>query len=396
MNLFALSDEALIKLAKDHSTPFFVYDAATARRNFQRLRAALPQRVRLAYAVKANPHHELLTLFASLGASFDCASIGELERVAALDTGPGRIYFTGPGKRQIELERACTLNARIQAEGWEDLERLDRIARGPLNVNLRVHPAGGVEESNQIIGGSGPSAFGIDEEDLEEILLRAEGLKKVRIRGLHVFAASNELDASRLLATHAMVLALGHRMQDALGVPLEQIDLGGGLGVPYTARFDPLDVEELGRGLESLLADASWFKGELILEPGRYLAAECGLYLVRVVRSKRSRGTRFLILEAGVNHLLRPLLTGQDFPIRAVGASGALSPATLAGPLCTSLDRLGTTELPDLEPGALLAFGVCGAYGKTEAMTQFLSHPEATEVWFDGSGPAQPANLTRS
>ena len=118
-----------------------------------------------------------------------------------------------------------------------------------------------------------------------------------------------------------------------------------------------------------------------MLEPGRFLAAPCGVYLSRVVRVKESRGVRFAILEGGVNHLLRPLLTGQPFPVKAVGGTGPSRPATLAGPLCTSLDRLGEVDLPELAPGALLAFGTVGAYGFTEAMAPFLSHPVPEEVW---------------
>jgi diaminopimelate decarboxylase len=248
-------------------------------------------------------------------------------------------------------------------------------------VNLRVHPAAGILESSPIIGGTGPSAFGVDEEDLPALLERAAGLQHVVIRGLHVFAASNERDASRLLATHAHVMGMAHRLQVALGVSLEQVDLGGGLGVPYSADETPLDVAALGRGLGELLVANPWFTGELVLEPGRFLAAPCGVYLTRVTRVKESRGVRFAILEGGVNHLLRPLLTGQPFPTRAVGNVGPLRPATLAGPLCTSLDRLGDVELPDLEPGSVLALGMAGAYGFTEAMTPFLSHPAPREVW---------------
>jgi diaminopimelate decarboxylase len=139
-------------------------------------------------------------------------------------------------------------------------------------------------------------------------------------------------------------------------------------------------VEALGRGLGDLLRANPWFQGELILEPGRFLSGPCGVYLARVTRVKRSRGVRFVILEGGVNHLLRPLLTGQPFPVRAVGARGALAPATLAGPLCTSLDRLGDVDLPEVEPGNLLALGMTGAYGFTEAMAPFLSHPVPRET----------------
>jgi diaminopimelate decarboxylase len=329
--------------------------------------------------MKANPHPALVRLFADLGASIDCASGGELAR--AQEAAPGRLFYAGPGKRTAELELALRLGVRVQAEGWEDLERLDRLAEGPVAVNLRVHPQAGISEGSRLIGGTGPSAFGVDEEDLPRLLDRAARLRHVTIRGLHVFAASNELDARRLLATHRHVLELGRGFQAALGAPLEQIDLGGGLGVPYRPEDAPLDAETLGAGLHELLEANPWFQGELILEPGRYLAAPCGVYLTRVTRVKESRGVRFAILEGGVNHLLRPLLTGQPFPTRACGAEGPLRPATLAGPLCTSLDRLGDVDLPNLEPGSLLALGMTGAYGFTEAMAPFLSHPVPREVW---------------
>ncbi|MEZ6019162.1 MAG: type III PLP-dependent enzyme [Planctomycetota bacterium] len=359
-----------------------MYDAATARAGYQRLRAALPERATIAFAVKSNPFPPLLELFAGLGASFDCASIGELERVAALGLAGGRVYMTGPGKRAIELRRAYEMGARVQCEGFEDLARLDAMVTGELRVNLRVHPSSGIEEGSRIIGGAGPSVFGIDEEFLPETLERARGLKHVRIRGLHVFAASNERRAERLLATYAVVFDLARRMQEALGEPLEHIDLGGGLGIPYSAGEAPLDVERLGAGLAALLEANPWFTGRAILEPGRFLSGPCGTYLARVIRTKASRGTDFAILEGGVNHLLRPALIGQPFPTHAVHKSGPARRYTLAGPLCTSLDRLGEVDLPDLASGDLLAFGACGAYGATEAMTGFLSHPPAKEILY--------------
>lgn len=381
MSLWPFDDQECIALAAQHGTPLFAYRASVAEAGYRALRAALPDRVRIAYAVKANAHPELLRCFAALGASFDCASIGELRRVEALGLGAGRTFYAGPGKRLEELVLAISMGVRIQAEGWEDLQRLDRLAIGELAVNLRVHPAGGASESNRIIGGVGPSAFGVDEEDVPALLEKAKGLRRVKIRGLHVFAASNQRNAKALLATHAMVLEMGQRFTEAFGLQLEQIDLGGGLGVPYAAEEAPLDLAVFGRGLEDLLRANAWFQGELILEPGRFLAARCGLYLARVTRVKESRGTRFAILEGGINHLIRPLLTEQPFPVKAVMKTGPARPATLAGPLCTSLDRLGEVELPELDPGDLLAFGTTGAYGFTEAMTHFLSHPVPPEIW---------------
>lgn len=402
--LFAFDDETARRLSQEHATPLFAYHAPTARRCYRRLRGALPERVRIAYAVKSNPHRRLLAELGNLGASFDCASEGELRRVIELGPAPGRLLFAGPGKRTAELRMALEAGARIQAEGWEDLERLDRLAEQPVSVNLRIHPRGGVEEDRKILGGVGPSAFGIDEEDLDDVLERAAALEHVRIRGVHVFAATNQRAVDKLLGTYRMVFGLARRVADAVGdAPLEQIDLGGGLGVAYGPEQPGLDIFALGEGLTELIAEEAWFRGEVILEPGRLLSAPCGVYLARVVRVKRSRGVTFAILEGGINHLMRPFLTDEAFPVRAVGKSpspAATSDAgdepvveaepdtslvryTLAGPLCTSLDRLGEVDLPELAPGDLLAFGTTGGYGFTEGMTHFLSHPVPPEIWVE-------------
>lgn len=378
--LFAFSDPALQELAARHGTPMFAYSSEALTKSYSALRSALPAAATIAYAVKANPNREVLAHLANLGASFDCASIGELERVFQLGVGGDRMFFAGPGKRAPELSFAVEHGVRIQAEGIEDLTRIDSLATKPVSVNLRVHPSGGVLERDRIIGGAGPSAFGIDEEDVPAVLHAATRLPQVRVRGLHVFAASNELDAERLLATHRMVFGMARRLAVEHQVPIEMVDVGGGLGVRYTENCPTLDVEHLGRGIGRLLEEFADVTSRVVLEPGRYLAAPCGVYLARVVRMKTSRGVRFAILEGGANHLLRPALIGDPFPTRVVGKDGELSPVTLAGPLCTSLDRLGDVLLPPLEAGDLVAFGMTGAYGFTEAMTHFLSHPVPPEI----------------
>lgn len=382
-SLQPFDDATCHHLADTHGTPCFAYSGAVAAKQFSSLRNVLPARVRLAYAVKANPHPDLLACFAALGASFDCASIGELTRVEALRLPPGRTFFAGPGKRTEELRKAVAMGVRVQAEGFEDLARLDTLVDRETPVNLRVHPAFDLDEGTRIIGGSGPSAFGVDEEEVPAVVQKAAALRHVRIRGLHVFAASNQRDAAKLLAIHGAVLALAQRLHEAHGLVFEQIDLGGGLGIPYATVEAPLDHAALGHGLAALLARHPWFTGELILEPGRFLAGPCGTYLARVVRTKESRGTRFAILEGGINHLIRPLLTGQPFPVKAVGKGEGAVPYTLAGPLCTSLDRLGEVRLPELAAGDLLAFGSTGAYGLNEGMTHFLSHPVPPEIWVE-------------
>jgi len=311
---------------------------------------------------------------------------------------PGaRVLFAGPGKARGEIERALELGARIEVDGIEDLAIIDALLRerpefsppkGPLPVSLRVHPApktaGGFAEAAGIIGGTAPSAFGVDEEKLGEFIASAASFPRVAIRGLQVFASSNERGAERLLASHGAALAIARELGELSGEALDLVDLGGGLGIPYAEGQEELDVEALGKGLVRVLAENPWFRGELLLEPGRWLSGPCGVYLARVLRVKESRGKRFAVLEGGINHLLRPLLTGEPFPVAAVGKAGPLYPQILAGPLCSSLDRLGEVELPELEAGDLLVFGQAGAYGFTEAMTHFLSHEPAAERLFEG------------
>lgn len=406
--LFAFDDDRLRQLA-GRRTPAFCYDLDEARQRYRRLRAALPPRVHAAYAVKSNPGMPLLRALADEGASFDCASAGEVRAAnrALLaaggtadrrhPTGHARVFLAGPGKSDQDLRVGLEAGARIQVDGLEDLQWLQHHWDGPgrLPVSLRVHPGSGIQETNPIIGGAGPSAFGVDEEDVDALLQAAADLDKVQITGLQVFAASNELNADTLLANHRVAFEIGRSLQSALGVELDLIDLGGGLGVPYAEEENELDLSALGAGLADLLAEHSWFTGQVVLEPGRWLSAPTGVYLTTVTRIKRSRGVAFAVLAGGINHLLRPLLTGQNFPVRRVAHAGADPSAeategatdterfTLAGPLCTSLDRLGEVDLPaDLGPGDVLAFGQAGAYASTQAMTHFLSHPAPAEHWW--------------
>ncbi len=386
MSLYAFSEQEALELLERHPTPFFAYRLDLARERFLELRSLLPPRVELAYAVKANPGQPLLKLFSHLGSSFDCASAGELKALKEAGGCSSLILFAGPGKSDADLRAALAARARIQADGIEDVERLDSLLAKegrdePLAVNLRVHPASGIDEGSPIIGGSGPSAFGVDEEDVADFLKEAAPYARVRIAGLQVFASSNERNAQRLLSNHAKAMEIGRRLTEGFGLRLEYIDLGGGLGIPYAEAETPLDIRALSEGLAVLLEGNPWFSGRLVLEPGRWLAGPCGVYLSKVLRTKNSRGSDFAILAGGINHLLRPLLTGQAFPCTALSLRGTGRDYILAGPLCTSLDRIGLAKVPRLKAGDALMFGQAGAYGRTEAMGEFLSHPKPAEYW---------------
>jgi diaminopimelate decarboxylase len=398
-SLFAFSEAEAWTVAGRLGTPCFAYRLDLARERYDALRAVLPERAILAYAIKANPGAKLVSAFAAKGAYFDCASIGELELARDVLVPGTRVLLAGPGKSRSELRAALAMGARIQADGIEDLERLDAMLEAaggpesglasPLSISLRVQPGSGISEASPIIGGSAPSAFGVDEEDLTAFLKEASRFPGVRIAGLQIFAASNERRAERLLENHRAAFAICERFQRETGSPVDLVDLGGGLGIAYAEGESELDIAAFGAGLGDLIDANPWFSGRVVVEPGRWLAGPCGVYLARVVRTKTSRGERFAILEGGLNHLMRPLLTGQSFPTLALRESGGTPSAarvatTLAGPLCTSIDRLGAALLPPLEAGDLIMFGQAGAYGFTEAMTAFLGHPAAAEHWLEG------------
>lgn len=396
MSLFAFSEDEALAVASARALPCFAYRLDMARERYAKLRAALPERAILAYAVKANPGRPLVSAFSALGSSFDSASIGELKLLASLSVSGSRILFAGPGKSAEELELALAMGVRIEVDGIEDLERIEEllnrraaaseekaVTATATAVSLRIHPATGVTEGSRIIGGSGPSAFGVDEEELPSFLREAARFKRVRITGLQVFAASNEKKVERLLQNHRAAFAIGKALQTELGLALDLIDLGGGLGIPYAKGEEELDIGAFGSGLGELIAENAWFSGRVVVEPGRYLAGPEGVYLARVIRTKASRGTNFAVLEGGLNHLLRPILTGSPFPAIAPGVQGELRATSLAGPLCTSLDRLGDVPLPPLKAGDLVMLGQAGAYGFTESMAPFLSHPVAAEYWYE-------------
>jgi diaminopimelate decarboxylase len=381
MKLWAFSDEDLKSILRSRKEPCFLYRQETLQRSWQQLRQAFGPRVILAYAVKANPFPPLLAALAQWGASFDCASAGELQAVAPFALNR-QCFFTGPAKSEEEIRLALSLGLRLHVESQEDLVQFARHAGAEVRCGLRIHPASCAFDEKQLIGGDQASAFGIDEEQVPAFMAKWRSYAE-RIDGLHVFTSSNQLQAEKLLDHYAGVFALGEKFSRDYRLHLNWLDMGGGLGVPYRSEDKTLDLNTLANGLHGLLNDNAWFTGQIVLEPGRWLSAPCGVYANPVRCVKSSRDQRFVICAGGINHLMRPLLTGQAFPVRLLGQDGPTKDSyVLAGPLCTALDRLGVVQLPNTpRPGDWLIFGMCGAYGWSEAMPHFLSHAPAEQIW---------------
>jgi diaminopimelate decarboxylase len=401
----ALAGSVLQRAAVRFGTPLYVYDFDVVERQVFRLRRALGPRFTLAYAVKANPSLGVLHFLGKFGLSADVASRGELAAARRAGFPPSRILSTGPAKTDADLEALVRARVSIiHAEGEWELERLEEIGarlRRRIPVGLRLNPPWGIAEKKVIIGGPGAKKFGLDLRSAERVLRRWKRRSGSRgawphldLCGFQVFNASNVLDAALLVENTGRVLSLALSLSKKYDVPLRSVDFGGGFGVPYADSEEPLDLEILRKGLEAVARNASreprLAHARLVFEPGRFLVAESGTYVVRVLGSKKSLGVAYVLVDGGVHHFLRPALFETSHRARLIpeeqnGRDASSSPSkkifVLTGPLCTSLDVLHPgARLPMPRRGDLLAFETAGAYGYTESMPLFLSHEWPSEV----------------
>lgn len=382
------------QLAERFGTPLYVYDLGVIDRQVAALRAALPAGFDLAYAVKANPALAIVAHLGRLGLGADVASGGELETVRRAGIEPSRVVFTGPGKRDEELARAVEVGVRaITVESPGELERLERLAaaagrRVPILLRSAVSDAARLERV-RLVGDDGAGKFGMDLDDLRSSARAAVRSPHLELLGVHAFGASNVLDASAVAAHVAATIDLGAELARAEGFPLRLVDAGGGLGIPYEPHEESLDLVGLGARLRAiaarLLDDPVTRETRVLFEPGRFLVGPAGAYLARVVDRKSVNGTAVVVLDGGVHHVLRPALVGQEHRVRPVagrGVSGSKQwPVTVAGPLCSGLDVLASAAVMVVpEPGDLVAVLDVGAYGFTESMPFFLSHPIPAEI----------------
>jgi diaminopimelate decarboxylase len=384
-------------LAARFGTPFYVYDLDVIDRQVGALRVALPENVDVAYAVKANPALAIVAHLGGLGLGADVASGGELATALRAGIPADRIVVTGPGKRDAELRAAVAARVRaITVESPGELDRLDRVAAGtgrrvPVLLRASVGEAASLERV-RLVGDDGAGKFGMDEPDLRAAARAAARSPHLELLGIHRFGASNVLDAGRLAAHVSETVELARSVTDQAAVPLRLVDAGGGLGIPYEIHEESLDLAGLAQRLGVLAAGWATIPGlrdlRLLIEPGRYLVGAAGAYVARVVDRKRVGEAQVAILDGGVHHLLRPALVGQEHRVRVLGqAPGAARswPVTIAGPLCSGLDVFtANATLPAPAVGDLVAVLDAGAYGFTESMPFFLSHPIPAEVAIRG------------
>ncbi len=378
-------------LAERYGTPLFVYDAGAIARRTADLKTALPEALALHYAIKANPMPQLVKLMAGLVDGMDVASAGELQ--LALDAGvPAQhISFAGPGKRDPELDRAIEAGVTLSVESRGELERIvagaERVGRTP-QIALRINPAFRLKASGMHMGG-GASPFGIDEEHAPEVLKRALALP-LDLRGLHIYAGSQNLSAAHLIEAQKAIFDLALRLAGHFPQGMQWLNIGGGFGIPYFPSDKALDIGPLADNLAACMQTfaAGMGRCEVVLELGRYLVGEAGVYLTRIIERKHSRGQVFLVTDGGMHqHLAASGNLGQvmrkNFPLLIADRVQAEPRETVnvVGPLCTPLDVLGErVQLPEAKPGDLIAILQSGAYGYSASPLGFLSHPAPREI----------------
>ncbi|MBS0476537.1 MAG: pyridoxal-dependent decarboxylase, exosortase A system-associated [Proteobacteria bacterium] len=372
-------------------TPLFVYSAQHMRRRVAALREAMPARLALHYAVKANPFGPVLQLMDGLVDGFDIASGGELTMIAAAGIATDRVSFAGPGKRDSELEAAITAGVTLNLESEGEADRALAIAErtgATPRLAIRVNPDFDLKGSGMKMGG-GAKPFGIDAERVPDLARRiiASGAEW---RGLHIFAGSQSLDSDAISETQAETIRLAARLAEASGVPLPHCNLGGGLGIPYFAGDEPVDLAGIGARLSEQFAVLPGVLSEtrFCIEMGRYLAGEAGIYLTRIVDRKVSHGETFLVVDGGLHHQLAAsgnfgTVVRRNYPVAIATRFDAPvdEEASVVGCLCTPLDRLAEKGgFPRAEVGDLIAVFCAGAYGASASPATFLGHRPAAET----------------
>jgi diaminopimelate decarboxylase len=370
--------------------PFYVYDRCVMSEKVRELRSKLPAEIHLHYALKANPMPDVARHMRGLVDGFDVASIAEMDVALEAGVPANDISFAGPGKSEDELRRAAAAGITINIESQRELDFLSALpsARARPRIAVRVNPDFELKTSGMKMGG-GPKQFGVDAE-LVPAMLRSLADRPLEFRGFHIFSGSQNLRAEAIVEAQRKSLALAIELARSAPAPVRTLNLGGGFGIPYFPGERSLDLAPIAENLRELVphARAQLPQVELILELGRYLVGESGVYCCQVLDRKISRGHVYLVTNGGLHHHLAASgnfgqVLRKNYPVvvanRVRGAAREV--ASVVGPLCTPLDLLADRmELARAEPGDWIAVLQSGAYGYSASPLAFLSHPGPAQI----------------
>jgi len=399
MTQFPLSEDclqiggmSLTRLAQRvGSTPFYAYDRQLITERVALLRKHLPADLHIHYAMKANPMPAVVQHIANLVDGIDVASVGELG--VALDTPilPNQISFAGPGKKDNELSCAISAGITLNMESEQEMEHIASLGQylGICpRVAVRINPDFELKSSGMRMGG-GPKQFGVDAERVPSMLARI-GELGLDFEGLHIFSGSQNLNSVAIQESQEKTLQLGLRLAEHAPGPLRLLNIGGGFGVPYFPGEKTLDLISVSKNLHRLLDETKQklTDTQIAIELGRYLVAEAGIYVCRVLERKISRKQVFLLTDGGLHHHLAASgnfgqVIRKNYPVivgnKVEGNEREI--VSVVGPLCTPLDLLADeVEMAKADVGDLIVVFQSGAYGLTASPTAFLNHPAPVEV----------------
>jgi diaminopimelate decarboxylase len=374
-------------IARAHGTPCYIYSRATLERHWHAFNDAFGAQPHLVcYAVKANSNLAILNLFARLGSGFDIVSGGELERVLRAGGDPGKVVFSGLGKKVAEIRKALDVGIRcFNIESESELDRINAVAgdMGKVaSISLRVNPDVDAQTHPYISTGLKENKFGIEIGRAEAVYLKAAAMPHLKVVGIDCHIGSQLLTLTPFMDALQRLLALAERLK-AQGVDIHHLDIGGGLGVRYQeGQTAPSPAEYMAQ----LFTDERLRQYEIFVEPGRAIAANAGILVTEVEFLKLSDYKNFAIVDAAMNDLIRPALYSawQEIIPVVPRTTGETATYDIVGPVCETSDFLGKERDLNIQPGDFLAVRSAGAYGFTMA-SNYNTRPRAVELMVDGA-----------
>ncbi len=372
-------------------SPCYIYDRDTTTETVLALRQAMPESLKLHYAIKANPMPALVDHMACLLDGLDVASMAEMQVALGSGMDPEHISFAGPAKQPVELSAAVAAGVTLNVESELELERLAEIAARQgkkARIAIRVNPDFELKTSGMKMGG-GPKQFGIDAERVADVLSRLAA-DCFDFQGLHIFSGSQNLQAQSLIDAHNKTFELAERIANSTSLEVRKVNIGGGLGIPYFPGEKALALDGIAANLAQLLGrrGPGLAQAEIVMELGRYLVGEAGYYICQVTDIKMSRGQRYLMTDGGLHHHLANSgnfgqVLRKNYPVVLADkiTGEAMECVEIVGPLCTPLDIVAAgVELPVAELGDYVVVLQSGAYGASASPQGFLSHPPVREL----------------
>ncbi len=386
---------AIARLASEFGTPLYVYDGATILSQLAAVKTAFAprfSRLKIHYALKANTNAAIVKLLVDAGAGAEVVSLGEILTARRVGVRAAEILFSSSSKRPVEIRYAVTNDVLLNIDSLDELEQVSRTAEElskTARLSIRINPDIDPHTLHQIATGISEAKFGVPLDGGLAVAAyeRATRLPGLSVIGVHAHIGSQIADPAGHVATARKLLALAKELKERLGLTLEFVDVGGGLGIPYRDGERVMSPEELARELKPVWEEgiaALTYEPSLWIEPGRFFVGPAGLLVARVNSVKRTAVKTFVNVDAGFNTLMRPSMYGAYHRVRAAGRSADPETVDVAGDVCETGDILGSERfLPRVFAGDLLVFLDAGAYGF--AMTsEYNARPLPAEVLVDG------------